>query len=269
MALTTAFQRKTGLLTEFADTPAGLAGAPALLPDGKPNLKPRAFNALKHGLTGVNLFISADEIPFYAQMGMDFFREIRPVGTREIAYAQFLFEGTWRLNRIRSVENDLFCFKPEDEAGNTTSRPPGWERQVNAYREDFRRIDLISRYESRIVRNCARIEAELDKLQKRRGRKQLFDEKSSPAIAWYQRLLSAVATLEQANSPDPQAAGPAPDEPPKNSNKTVDRKPVTPTAAAGSNEISFGKKHSPPLPDSAPPPLPRAPKPKAKHQKAA
>jgi len=75
----------------------------------------------------------------------------------------------------------------------------------------------------------------LDKLQKRRGKKQCFDEKSSPAIASYLRLLIGVGKLAQANSDEPKNNE-------KNSNKTENPEPITQTAAAGSTEISFGKK---------------------------
>jgi len=206
-------------------------------------------------------------------MGLDFMLEIRPVGAREIANAQYVFEGKWRLNRIRSIENDLFCFKPENEAGSTNPRLPSWERQVNAYREDFRRFDLISRYETRIVRNCVRVETDLDKLQKRRGKKRTFDEKSSPAIAWYNRLLIGVAKLETARSATDASLAPTPNDPPeiteKNSNKTQDPKRVTQTAAVGSTEISFGKKDRSEDVNSAPESQAGKLHPKARRKKAA
>jgi hypothetical protein len=78
-------------------------------------------------------------------------------------------------------------------------------RQVNAFREEARNIELISRYETRIIRNGARLNAELKELQNDRtgqvpdlGFDQPFDEAGNEAIAWYKRLVARSEALLKA-----------------------------------------------------------------------
>ena len=256
MSLATVQQRESELMADFAEAPAGIAGGARLAL----TKKPRAYNAMTHGLSGHHFVISADELLYYAQMGLEFMLDIRPVGVREIGNAQMLFEGRWRLQRILSVENDLFCIARKDpdrpepaDTGKTRTRRPGLERQVDAFREEARHIELISRYETRIIRNSARVDVEVERLQQRRGAKQRFDEESSPATVWYRKLLKAANALAQAKQDYEQSlATEPPENTEENTHKNPDLKPITQTVSAHSSPISISKKESPMPPEVSP-----------------
>jgi hypothetical protein len=186
----------------FRNTPTGLTSNAQLAPPKKP----AAWNAMTHGLTAQNIILTAEELPLYAKMGLDFMRACKPVGVREIGNAQLMFEGRWRLHRILAIESDLLVVSPPREDDPVVrSRSQNRGRQVNAFREEARNIELISRYETRIVRNGARLNAELKELQRDRagqtpdlGFDQPSDESNNEAIAWYMRLVAVSETLAKA-----------------------------------------------------------------------
>jgi hypothetical protein len=213
-------QLEAELADIFRHTPAGLAGN-ALLAVPK---KPAPFNAVTHGLTGQHTILTAEELPLYAKMGLAFMRECRPVGVRETGNAQLIFEGRWRLYRILSIEGDLFAVSPprQDDPIPRVRNATG-ARQVNAFRQEARNLDLISRYETRIIRNSALLSAELKDFQKIRAKDNpdlVFDEQSNEAVDWYKRLVArseALAKARQeyedyqtAHPPEPETVTPAP-----------------------------------------------------------
>jgi hypothetical protein len=170
--------------------------------------RPAPFNTIAHGLTGQDMILSADELPRYAQMGLDYMRELQPVGALEISCAQLIFESRWRLQRIVSVENHLFYLQPpapdEEEiplSDHARVRRPGIARQVDAFCDGVETIDAVARYERHLIRNSERLVKELDALQEERARKaphRVFDEESSPAVEWYRRVLARCEELAKA-----------------------------------------------------------------------
>ncbi len=217
MSQSTAMQLDFDLL----DKPTGLTSHAHLI-DGK---TPPAFNAVKHGLTAQNILLTLEDFPLYLQMGLDYMRELKPVGVREIANAQLIFESRWRTNRIMSVENDLFIYQlplpPEagpELAGKSLPREARKDRQVNAFRREARQIDLISRYESRLIRNAASLTKELKEMRQERLAESpglVFDAETSPAVLWYLKALALFEKLKKTrpDSEEQEAAskGAAPD----------------------------------------------------------
>jgi hypothetical protein len=204
MSQSTAMQLESDLDSDLLEAPTGLTNHARLI-DGN---KPAYFNAVKHGLTAQNIFLTFEDFPLYLQMGLAYMRELKPVGVRETANAQLIFESRWRTNRIMSVESGLFIYQqplpPEagpDLVGKSMPRQARKDRQVNAFREDPRQIDLISRYESRLIRNAARLTQELKEMRRERAAESpdlVFDAETSPAVMWYLKALAVFAKLKKA-----------------------------------------------------------------------
>ncbi len=198
MTAGTLAQLESELADIFRNTPSGLiSNANLAIPK-----KPASLNAMTHGLSGQHLILTADELPLYAKMGLDYMLECQPVGVREIGNAQLMFEGRWRLHRILAIECDLLVI-PQPREGDPTARVrlPSPVRRVNAFREEARNMELISRYETRIVRNGSRLNAELKEMQKDRAAQtpdRVFDEATNEAIDWYRRLLVCSNALDKA-----------------------------------------------------------------------
>ncbi len=204
MSQSTIMQLESDLDAELNRSPTGLTNHARLIPGNRPTY----FNALKHGLTAQNILLTFEDFPLYLQMGLDYMRELKPVGVRETANAQLIFESRWRTNRILSIENDLFIYQqplPREAGpelvGKSRPRAPRKDRQVNAFREEARQIDLISRYESRLIRNAARLTQELKEMRQERAAESpdlVFDAETSPAILWFRKALALFAKLTQA-----------------------------------------------------------------------
>jgi hypothetical protein len=192
------------LLDEFESAPRGVAGASHV---AFPK-RPAAVNTIAHSLTGHEMILSADELPRYAQMGLDFMRELQPVGVLEVSCAQLIFESRWRVCRIVSIENHLFCLRPpaSSEDGIALSdqarvRRPGLAQQVDAFSDGVGQIDAIARYETHLTLNSERLFKELDYLQEQRAHRaphRVFDEASSPAVTWYRKVLTRCEELAKA-----------------------------------------------------------------------
>jgi hypothetical protein len=198
MTASTLAKLESELADIFRNTPTGLTGNTNLAVPKKP----ASLNAMTHGLTGQHTVLTAEELPLYAKMGLDYMLECQPVGARETGDAQLIFEGRWRLHRILAIEDDLLVIsQPREGDPIARVRNPGPARRVNAFREEARNIDLISRYETRIVRNGSRLNAELKELQNDRARQspdRVFDEATNEAIDWYRRLLVCSEALAKA-----------------------------------------------------------------------
>lgn len=197
-------QLESGIEAEFTNTPTGLQSNARLVLHNKPP----AFNAVRHGLTAQHIILTYEDFPLYLQMGLDYMRELKPVGALETSNAQLIFESRWRTHRIMSVENDVFIYEPPlpaqagpELAGKSPTRKVRKDRQVNAFREDARNVDLISRYETRLIRNASRLTIELKEMRKERAAASpelVFDPETSPAVLWYKKILAEYEELKQA-----------------------------------------------------------------------
>jgi hypothetical protein len=247
MSAPTTQQLQSDLSEIFLEAPPSLQGNTRLaLPD-----RPRSLNALQHGLSGQHVLLDADEILLYARMGLDYMRSLKPVGALETGAAQLYFEDRWRLHRILSIENDLFYLDPpQPDNSQPSARKPGVERQVNAFREEARNIDLISRYETRLMRNSGRLMQEIRTLRAERAKTDpglVYDEQTDPAAAWYRKLLAQAeridASREQAMHKESKTA-----------KQTTQTSKSTPPS-----KISFGNNPSP-APTEPSKPTPQRPK---------
>jgi hypothetical protein len=167
---------------------------------------------MQHGLSGQHVLLDPDEIQLYARVGLEYMLSLKPVGALETGDAQLYFEDRWCLHRILSVENDLFFIDPPKPGPNAddpqpSARKPGVERQVNAFREEARNIDLISRYETRLMRNSGRLMEEIRALRAERAKTDtdlVYDEQTDPAAAWYRKLLAQAERIAAARAQSKQ-----------------------------------------------------------------
>jgi hypothetical protein len=117
-----------------------------------------AMNAFKHGLSGQNLCLQADESIPYFDLALRFIEDLRPVGVREEQLAQKIIDGNWRLNRAAAMENNLLNNDTVVETYRLTSDDPrsaAIAGQGNAWRSDCagaRALESHDRHEARIAR---------------------------------------------------------------------------------------------------------------------
>ena len=133
-----------------------------------------AMNAFKHGLSGQNLCLQADESVSYFRLALDFVEDLRPIGVREEQLAQKIIDGNWRLNRAAAIENNLLNNDTVRETYRLTSDDPrsaALAGQANAWRSDCagpHALETLGRHEGRMARTLFKTTAEFDTLQARR-----------------------------------------------------------------------------------------------------
>ena len=138
-------------------------------PEGKGK---SSLNAVRTGLTGRTILLSASEADAYELHVARFACDWNPVGDRETELVQSLADTQWRLNRIPILEAGLYASRrlqyadlfPDEEDENVRKlliENYIWE----ANRSLFNNLTL---QESRLRRYYARTEAELQELQAKR-----------------------------------------------------------------------------------------------------
>jgi hypothetical protein len=166
-----------------------------------------AMNAFKHGLSGQNLCLQADESIPYFDLALRFIEDLQPVGVREEQLAQKIIDGNWRLNRAAAMENNLLNNDTVVETYRLTSDDPrsaAIAGQGNAWRADCagaRALESLGRHEARIARTLFKTTAEFDMLQARRLKRNndedTFVAKQSRAWIFLSNALNHYRAIEK------------------------------------------------------------------------
>jgi hypothetical protein len=136
------------------------------------------LNAWRHGITSqVNVLAEPDRVAYKAfceEMTASF----HPATPIERQLAQSISEDSWRLNRTRAIENNIFALGHFGDAGNFTTEIEDVHGALTAARtflenpEPFR---LISLYVQRTSREIQRNLATLTQIQKEREAQRLAE----------------------------------------------------------------------------------------------
>ena len=138
-------------------------------PEGKAK---SSLNAVRTGLTGRTILLSASEADAYELHVARFACDWNPVGDRETELVQSLADTQWRLNRIPILEAGLYAsrrleyadlFLDEEDENVRTLLIENYVWEAN--RSLFNNLNL---QESRLRRYYARTEDELQNLQAKR-----------------------------------------------------------------------------------------------------
>ncbi|HEX4276930.1 MAG TPA: hypothetical protein VHZ74_16350 [Bryobacteraceae bacterium] len=126
------------------------------------------LNAVRHGLTGQIDVRTAGEQQAHDEFCATIIHSLDPAEGIERQFAQSIAEDHWRLNRAKSLENNIFAITrtfhdsdgemetPEMDAALATAR---------TYIADPQRLNLLSMYERRIHGNMSRSLKQLTEIQ--------------------------------------------------------------------------------------------------------
>ena len=130
-----------------------------------------SLNALRHGLTGQIVVMPTEELAAYEQFVQSFHDSRKPVGAIEIQLVQSLADDTWRLNRAKAMESNLYALGLYDHDQSILSE----NEQVcdalaiaAALREQTKALSTLSLHQNRIHRALDRTLEQLKKLQAER-----------------------------------------------------------------------------------------------------
>jgi len=160
------------------------------------------MNALRHGITGQVSIMTTEDRAAHDKFVQQIIDRLQPEDALELQFASLIAEDFWRLQRIRSVENDMFALGNFSEAADIDVDHPEIHTSLTRAQtfldrsKDFERLTL---YEQRINRAIEKNRKQLEELQAER--KRLREEALEQAC-----LLSQVPAAE--NEADPQSTDP-------------------------------------------------------------
>jgi hypothetical protein len=149
--------------------------------EGKARSAMNGFTSILTGLTAV----MTDEDRIAQRKFVDaFIADCDPLGAVELQYARTLAHDNWRLNRIKSVEENIFAVGYEIHPGETFSSPiPQVETafaHALSYITHADSLNKLSLYESRLSRNIARNTKLLAERQAQRPQRRAQPQTNEP-----------------------------------------------------------------------------------------
>jgi len=145
-------------------------------PEGKQRSR---MNAFKHNLTGQSLILQEDELESYQRLSKTFLSDLQPKDELERQMVQKIIDTNFRLNRIASIENNMFNFGLIENETQTVhdDRIEVMIAQTRSWMNRSSSFEVLGRYESRLTRQLLLFTRELERLQKdRRDRERIEKE---------------------------------------------------------------------------------------------
>lgn len=140
--------RANGALCKGHKTPQGIAHSSA--------------NAVTHGLTARNLVLTNESRKQYEALRESWIAALKPQDCVELGIVEQAIAARWRLERVLSMECALLDWEMKKQQENVEVlfvNVDGDTRLALAFRtlaDESRTLALLSRYESRHRRDCAR-----------------------------------------------------------------------------------------------------------------
>jgi hypothetical protein len=128
-------------------------------PEGK---AASAQNATKHGLLSRTPLLADENESEFVELRIQIHGELAPMGALETVLVNRIAAQQWRLARIPALEAELFERMRYDALGNDQGLGAAWARDAEPYGGALARL---SRYETTLERNGARLLGELRRLQ--------------------------------------------------------------------------------------------------------
>jgi hypothetical protein len=140
-------------------------------PEGKAQ---SSRNNLRHGLTGQINILPTEDREAHDRFCSDLANSLKPETSMEQQFAHSIAEDSWRLNRARAIENNMFAIGHEAEHREihfALADAKTFQAQANQFQ-------LLTIYEQRINRNLQRNLKQLQELQAERKaqRQQALEE---------------------------------------------------------------------------------------------
>jgi hypothetical protein len=168
-----------------------------------------AQNATKHGLLARQPVLPDEDGAEYEELRLSLIHELWPETPAEKLLVNRLAATQWRLARVPVIEAELLERLRRDAQGNVEGLGAAWARDAGPYGGALARL---SRYETALERNAARLLAELRRLQ-REGQPAERREAQAAGHAeqgpWWERAAAAWPGAPGPQRERPQPAPPA------------------------------------------------------------
>src|SRR5579863_6329556 len=140
-----------------------------------------SMNAVRHNLSGQHLMLLDTEAVAYNRMAASMLIDLNPKTEPERQIAQKVIDINFRLNRLTTIENNIFSFGLV--AGETDTdhddRIEVMAAQTRAWIERASSFDTLGRYEARLSRQLLKYQEEFERLQAARKKREFADRHRS------------------------------------------------------------------------------------------
>lgn len=178
-------------------------------PEGKARA---AMNGFKNPLTGLTAIMTDEDRIAQQEFVNAYLQDLHPEGMVEFHLAKSIAHDNWRLNRIKSVEENIFAWGFEVDPGERVSSDiPEVENAFShaiSYLTHANAINKLSLYEARLSRT---VDRNLDRFMKLQAKRPQRMNLSQPAKVQELKTQAAGATNEatiaQSNQPVDQQNG--------------------------------------------------------------
>ena len=126
------------------------------------------LNALRHGLTGQVTLMPEEDRAAFNSFCIEIAASLHPDNAFEHQLAHSIAEDTWRLNRARALENNIFALGHADDAHKIRTSHPEAHAALTAahvFTSDPHQFQLLSLYMQRTTRDMQKNLATLRQLQ--------------------------------------------------------------------------------------------------------
>jgi hypothetical protein len=122
-------------------------------------------NALRHGITAKLTALSDEDRAAYDEFTSGFVASLQPEGDMELHLANSIADASWRLDRTRAIDTNLFALDDVLMAEDADPLLHAALAQARAFRDNAKTFGLLSLYEQRLNRTLHRDLSSLHQLQ--------------------------------------------------------------------------------------------------------
>ncbi len=150
------------------------------------------LNAMRDGFTGQVTSLSDEDRPVFEQFRKDLVKDLAAKTTIELSLAHAIAWDTWRLNRLRAVEENMYALGTQTPGTTVETETPELQTALSCaltFSSEAHKFALMSLYEQRLNRSLHKNLATLRELQAERIRNFKQDRAQEVAIARYSDII--------------------------------------------------------------------------------
>ena len=144
------------------------------------------LNAKRDGITGQVTTLSDEDRPVFEKLKAELIADLAPKTVMELKLASGLAWDTWRLDRLRAVEMNMYALGIEDPETNADCDNPQLDTAISGaltFEKQAAKFALLSIYEQRLNRTIHKNLATLRDLQTQRKSQEANDRQEEVSIA--------------------------------------------------------------------------------------
>jgi hypothetical protein len=163
------------------------------------------LNAVRDNLTGQITTLSDRDRPIFEKLKTEHVTALAPNTLDEHKLAHAIAWDTWRLDRLRASEMNIFALAADSAENDGEPTDPDLQTAISdtqTYRSESKHLELMSLYEQRMNRSLHRNRAALHELQTDRHRKYERDKREEILLARFEDLKDLPYKAPEAPSPN-------------------------------------------------------------------